>query len=49
MAFVSLSEDESEVVGIFNMPQQEPYPEGYVGELPDNDERVIAFMERLSQ
>lgn len=48
MAFVSLNEDGTQVVGIFNTPQQVPYPQGYYGEMPDDDERVIAFKALIS-
>ena len=43
MAFVSLNEDQTQVIGIFNMPQNDPVPYGYFGELPDDDARVIEF------
>lgn len=41
--FVSLSEDQITVVGLFNMPQQAPLPVGYFGALPTSDSRVVAF------
>lgn len=49
MAFVAFNNDETEVVGIFNMPQQEPYPEGYsISPIPDDDERVVAFLRGIN-
>lgn len=44
MAYVSLSQDRTKVTGIFNMPQNEPVPQDYFGEIPDNDQRVIDFL-----
>lgn len=49
MAFVSLNDDGTQVVGIFNMPQNEPMPNGYAGELPDDDVRVIEFLNKGTQ
>ena len=43
MAYVSLSEDGTKVTGIFNMPQNDPAPDGYAGEIDDSDPRIIAF------
>lgn len=45
MAYVSLNSDQTEVVGIFHSPQQEPFPEGYYGQMPDDDARLVAFCE----
>lgn len=47
MAFVSLSSDQTQVTGIFNMPQNDPAPQGYFGEIPDDDARIVAYLNTL--
>ena len=41
--YAALSPDQTEVIGVFNMPQQSPLPAGYFGELDTTDPRVISF------
>ena len=43
MAFVSLNPDATEVIGIYQMPQNEPQPLGYTV-IPDDDARIVAFL-----
>jgi hypothetical protein len=44
IVFVSLNEDGTKVNGIFNMPQNDPLPDGYAGEMDDSDPRIVEFL-----
>ena len=51
MAFVSVEDvtkpKTSPITGVFNSPQNEPAPEGYIGEISDEDPRLIVYFKVL--
>lgn len=44
MVYVSLNDDQTKVIGIFESPQIEPIPEGYFGEIENDDPRLLEFL-----
>ena len=48
MAFVTVQDATnpaiSPLTGIFNFPQNEPVPEGYIGHIEDTDPRIATFL-----
>lgn len=43
VAYVSLNEDQTEVIGHYHSPQNEPQPLGYAV-VADDDPRLIAYL-----